>query len=112
MAKPVVAAKKARGRPAKTDRVRKPDEHAVSIEDALARPDDVKSVRLQMLFRPSYAKTLHDLKELTNASSYTDVVRAALDNYTKQIVSVKRGARILIERPNGEREVLLDDWRT
>jgi hypothetical protein len=105
------AVKRGRGRPANANRARKPEEHAVSIEEALQRPD-VKSVRLQMLFRPSYAKTLHDLKQLTNASSYTDVVRAALDNYTRQIVSVKRGARILIERPNGEREVLLDDWLT
>jgi hypothetical protein len=97
--------RKGRGRPRSTEKSR---EHAASIEEALERGDEVTSVRLQMTLRPSYAETLHKLRMATDAPSYTDVVRAALDFYTKSVLSVQRGGRVLNERPNGEREILMD----
>ena len=97
--------RKGRGRPRSAGKSR---DYATSIEEALERRDEVTSVRVQMTMRPAYADTLHKLRLATDAVSYTEVIRAALDFYTKAIISVQHGGRVLNERPNGEREILLD----
>jgi hypothetical protein len=100
------------GRPADPTRQKKSGEHGVSIDDALKRGDDVKTVRLQVAVHAAYEATLNDMKKKTRVTTVADVVRAALDKYAQQLLSVNRGGQLILvrpKRPDSEWQVLADE---
>jgi hypothetical protein len=92
------------GRPALLTRPQTPGEHGVSIDEALRRGNDVKTMRLQIVLNPDYNETLDELKAKTRVTTAADVVRGALDKYAQQLLCEKRGGYLVLDKSKGKSE--------
>jgi hypothetical protein len=88
--------------------MRKKKPHEVLRENELVLPREnkssavrSKSLRLNLLLPGKSASRLEKLKELTEASSYTEVIRNAIRFYEAVVLEYERGNKVQIVDKNG-----------
>lgn len=65
-----------------------------------------KSKLVQMRLQPKTLESIEDLSKLTRTNNRTQIVSSAIELTADLLANLKQGAKIYIEKPNGQKELL------
>lgn len=65
-----------------------------------------KSKLVQMRLQPKTLESINDLSKLTRTDNRTQIVSSAIQLTAELLSNLKQGAKIYIEKPNGQKELL------
>jgi hypothetical protein len=65
-----------------------------------------RSRLVQMRLQPKTLESIEDLRMLTRTENRTQIVSSAIQLTAELLSSLKQGAKIYIEKPNGKKELI------